>query len=835
MNYRNRLTACLLALLLLWCIPATAWAEEAPPEDGILEETSLSPQEDPSSEEGEKTPSELLESQETAYNDGPLLIMGGHDTYLNGYPGALFKPEKGMTRAEVAQMLYNLLTTKPETSESKFSDVPTSQWYAVAVNALAGANVISGYSDGTFLPNKVITRAEFVSLLVRCFSLEQGTATFPDTANHWAAADISAAASAGWVHGTDTGVFQPNRGIKRSEVVTVMNAALNRKGDGYAADRNTQKFVDVPSTYWGYLDITEAAKPDQTIQPPAPSDSFTVGGSAMVMADALNMRSAPSTGSDVVTVLRQGTVVTVTDVSSLSSSWLGVKTSTGKTGFAYTGTDSDPYLVPYTPGQTAGATLSASSLSLCQYQSARLDGSVSAGDFRHMTWSSSDASVAVAAYTVPYNNSANDNDEILSGCAILYGKKPGTTVITFSDAAGKAVAKCTVTVTAAEPVRFAYAEDNSAVKGKATNLVAITDATHPSIVFRVTGGPQAGNYTTNLFTTESRNSQHGLPTNTVRIFKKSITFTQAGTYTVQAGFGTQAVKEFTVFVRDGDQSATTTANGERRTSTECLKIIANFEGAVPEIEDDRISNGNPTVGHGLVVQKNKAFYNCMTTTEMYAQLVTTVNNSGYAAAVNRFLSRYNMKMSQAQFDALVSLVYNCGATPLGEDKGVAMAMINAVVPPQNLSAGNPRSGVLNVDGSRVYKEASLSSAALGVLNLNSAVKVIGSRVNTDKKEVWYQISYGSGSGWIPAGLVKLSGSDLTHDMAYADSITVANNMLQWNKSNRKVYEGLVLRRMAEAKVFFYGNYAEAYHSHANYKKNTYGFVFPDDCKAFDYR
>ncbi len=835
--------AWLLCLILCLTVPCAAMAEEggliseaAFPENGTSQSEDISPEEDTvfdvpedrqaeSTEDGPAGEGELLSNEAAALSEGSILILGGHDTYLGGYPGALFGPEKYMTRAEVAQMLYNLLSKKPENTSLKFSDVPDGQWYSGAVNALASLDVIQGYSDRTFLPNKTITRAEFVTVICRCFSLEKGgSIPFEDSVSHWALESISAAYNAGWIDGVTKTQFMPNRGIKRCEAVKVMNGALNRRDSGFAADRAKQKFYDVSTGHWAYLEVAEAAKPDKDISVTQPDNKIAVGKSLRVLASALNMRSGPDTSSSVVTVLPQNTIITVTDVSSLP--WIGVKTSSGQTGFVNAGPDDDPYVEVYVPGQITGAALSASTLSFHQYQTVRLDGSISSGKLSDMKWSSSDPSVAVVGYVVDYGSSKTEG-------AMVYGKKAGSAVITFSDATGNAAAKCTVTVTAPEPVRYAYSSENAPEKGQSLALVAITDTSRSSVTFSVTG-PSSAAWTTRSYTTEKRDSRYGLPTNTVRVFKYPVSFTAAGIYTVKVSADGSGAYEFTVLVADDAGSATATAFSDRKCSTECLKIIANFEGSVPEIEDDQIANGNPTVGYGNVIQKNQAFYNNLTTSEIYAMLVDKINDGGYAKAVNTFRSTNNLKISQAQFDALVSFVYNCGSGPLGKDKGVAMSILNAVTPPTGLSENSPRSGTLNVSDSAIYREAGLTAEKIGSAPQGAAVQVIDAYINSARKEVWYRVKYQSVTGWVPAGKIKLSGS-VTHDLAYADSATVANNWLQWNKSAGKVWAGLVWRRMAELKIFFHGNYAEAYHTSANYQKNTYGFDFPSDCKEFDHR
>ena len=110
----------------------------------------------------------------------------------------------------------------------------------------------------------------------------------------------------------------------------------------------------------------------------------------------------------------------------------------------------------------------------------------------------------------------------------------------------------------------------------------------------------------------------------------------------------------------------------------------------------------------------------------------------------------------------------------------------------------------------------------------------GTTRTSTKQEVWYQVSTSGGQvGWMPAGYIQLSGS-WTRDLAWADSTVLANNFLQWNKAGG-VVAGLVWRRLAECKIFFFGNYDEAYHSNANFSYNTYGFHFPEECEQYDRR
>ena len=388
-------------------------------------------------------------------------------------------------------------------------------------------------------------------------------------------------------------------------------------------------------------------------------------------------------------------------------------------------------------------------------------------------------------------------------------------------------------------MRVAYCDNNVASVDTPFNLTAVTDAFRTGVKFQIVSGPATGTYETTTYKTESQTSKYGLPTNTVRVFSKSVSFGKAGTYTVRAyskttsGYSTEYY-QFTVLVTSNAASATTTTTDTRRASAEMLKIIANFEGSVSEIEDDKLAPKNPTVGHGIVIGVNRAFYNTMTPSEMFAMLAESVNGT-YTSSVNNFRSSNSIKMSQAQFDALVSFVYNCGTGVLTGSYYTPQVMINAVVPPADISESKPYSGKLNMGAGVIYENTDTSSTALATVPNGSSVSVIAAEVISDKQQVWYKVQYDTYTGWMPAGYVRLSASGLARDLAYADSTVLANNLLQWHKAGSTCYVGLIRRRMAEAKLFFFGNYAEAYHTNANYKKNTYGFVFPSCCAQYDVR
>ncbi|KQX56760.1 S-layer homology domain-containing protein [Paenibacillus sp. Root444D2] len=196
-----------------------------------------------------------------------LLNTKDHFVYLNGYEDGTFRSNASVTRAEVAQMFYNLLKNQDvNTTGTHFADVPEKAWYAKAVNTLASLGIINGYKDGSFAPNKAITRAEFTIIAVNFSNKAAGKKNFTDVSNtHWAYASIATSAEYGWVNGYPDGAFEPDKTITRAETATIANRMLNRQPDKKAIDASTsiKVFKDLSNGYWAYYDIMEATNAHQ--------------------------------------------------------------------------------------------------------------------------------------------------------------------------------------------------------------------------------------------------------------------------------------------------------------------------------------------------------------------------------------------------------------------------------------------------------------------------------------------------------------------------------------------------------------------------------------------
>ena len=116
--------------------------------------------------------------------DNGDLNKDDHYQYLIGYPDGTFAPNRGMTRAEVATMFTRLLKDRPvkgQTYAAGLSDIYAGDWYANTVGYAVQKGIVSGYPDGTFKPNQPITRAEFSSIASRFADLtEEKDLTFSD-------------------------------------------------------------------------------------------------------------------------------------------------------------------------------------------------------------------------------------------------------------------------------------------------------------------------------------------------------------------------------------------------------------------------------------------------------------------------------------------------------------------------------------------------------------------------------------------------------------------------------------------------------------------------------
>ena len=221
-------------------------------------------------------PSEPADPDDTGVSD--LLNTEDHIQYLFGYPDGTFGPENNMTRAEVAQMFYNLLLDQDVEITKTFDDVPANAWYAKAVNTLASLDIISGVGDNKFEPERSITRAEFTAMAMK-FAVggEEGENIFSDVdEDDWFYKAVVDSIQYGWIHGYGDGTFRPNNPITRAEVTAIVNNMLGRAADEDFVDEHADEltpFSDIEK-HWAYYHIVEATN-DHDYTKPSSGENWT--------------------------------------------------------------------------------------------------------------------------------------------------------------------------------------------------------------------------------------------------------------------------------------------------------------------------------------------------------------------------------------------------------------------------------------------------------------------------------------------------------------------------------------------------------------------------------
>lgn len=194
----------------------------------------------------------------------PKLNTSDHFAYVQGYPDGTVKPAGNITRAETAAILFRLMDDASRktyySTKSGFRDVASGSWYNTYVATLNNAGVITDSSNGYFRPNEAITRAELAAMLAK-FSETTGAANYFNdvSAKYWAANAIAICAKLGWINGYPDGTFRPDKNVTRAELMAMINRATGRapkSADAFLPGMKT--WIDNTADKWYYLDVQEA-------------------------------------------------------------------------------------------------------------------------------------------------------------------------------------------------------------------------------------------------------------------------------------------------------------------------------------------------------------------------------------------------------------------------------------------------------------------------------------------------------------------------------------------------------------------------------------------------
>ncbi|THF77296.1 choice-of-anchor L domain-containing protein [Cohnella fermenti] len=187
---------------------------------------------------------------------------GSHSAYIKGYQDGMFRPNQSITRAELAALIARNLTGGSDANPTSYPDVKSAYWAAEYISQVTDAGLMKGDPQGNFLPEVNITRAEMAMLVARYLNLQVAdgfadSQKFADVRNHWAASAIDAVSAANIMNGFEDGTFGAQKLLTRAEAVTIINRMLGR-GPLYGVTAPMWK--DVPAAYWAFKDIEEASR-----------------------------------------------------------------------------------------------------------------------------------------------------------------------------------------------------------------------------------------------------------------------------------------------------------------------------------------------------------------------------------------------------------------------------------------------------------------------------------------------------------------------------------------------------------------------------------------------
>lgn len=149
---------------------------------------------------------------------------------IGGYPDGTFKPNRAVTRAELAAMIGRALKLEGAKRKTMFPDVPEQLFASGYIQTSQERGLITGYPDGTFRPNHPVTREEVAVFLTRAFQLTKAANhSFPDVdPSHYTFTSIQRTVGEGIATGYPDGTFRPKQPVTRAELATFLARSLNR-------------------------------------------------------------------------------------------------------------------------------------------------------------------------------------------------------------------------------------------------------------------------------------------------------------------------------------------------------------------------------------------------------------------------------------------------------------------------------------------------------------------------------------------------------------------------------------------------------------------------------
>ncbi len=172
-------------------------------------------------------PKEPTEKPAPALTCGDAVIDTSRSVVLQGYGDGSLHENDPLTRAQLATIIFRLLTDetieKYGDGSTVFEDVPADAWHYQYVSTIAKAGIVVGTGDGHYNPNGLVTWAQAITILSRFVEPHEYTLVQIQYSG-WALQAIQTAASLGWIE--DAATFDPDSVISRGELVSLVNGVL---------------------------------------------------------------------------------------------------------------------------------------------------------------------------------------------------------------------------------------------------------------------------------------------------------------------------------------------------------------------------------------------------------------------------------------------------------------------------------------------------------------------------------------------------------------------------------------------------------------------------------
>jgi len=182
--------------------------------------------------------------------------------YVLGYPDESFKPNREITRGEMAAIFARILMLDSSNpGDPIYTDVSPEDWYYKYVQTTSRLGIFGGYEGNKFKPNRPISHAEIANAFSEYWNLKgieisDAGGNYSDIEGHWAEDAINRFFNAGISVGFMDGTFKPNSFTTRAELVVMVNRTLNRP----ELVEGEPSFPDVQPSFWGYGAIEAASR-----------------------------------------------------------------------------------------------------------------------------------------------------------------------------------------------------------------------------------------------------------------------------------------------------------------------------------------------------------------------------------------------------------------------------------------------------------------------------------------------------------------------------------------------------------------------------------------------